>query len=216
MLDIFLPMRMAQVFSEMAFRNVNTAMSLWTDGANRAVSGWSEPSGGTRDDRTVRSWYRQPDAPSRPALPFSGYGFGYPSVSPPAFPPVAQFAPWLGWVEMMGSGMNSGLGGKGGTGAGSCMMPASPAASLALWQAPMQAWMRMMSSMPGGAASPIAFGLMAFGMPRAAAWPTAEASAHAIEASRKAAEGLEQMFSTYRSDGGHAIAQIIWAGRRLH
>lgn len=210
MLDVFLPMRMAQVFSEMAFRNANTAMSLWADSASRSLSVLSEHADvGKRDNRTVRSWYRSPDSPSRPALPWFGFGAPSASFSPTAFPPVAQFAPWLGWMEMMGSG-------KGSNGAGSCMMPASPAASLALWQAPMQAWMRMMSSMPGGTAGPIAFGLMAFGIPRTAAWPAAEASAHAMEASRKAAEGLEQMFSTYRSDGGHAIAQIIWAGRRLH
>jgi 2,4-dienoyl-CoA reductase-like NADH-dependent reductase (Old Yellow Enzyme family) len=76
--------------------------------------------------------------------------------------------------------------------------------------------MKMMAAPAGTPAWPMAFALLACGMPQRAAWSTAEAGAHANEASRKAAEGLEQMFSAYRSDGGHAIAQILWAGRGRH
>lgn len=187
MIDVFFPMRMAQAATEMAFRNANAAMSMWGEAASAAARPAVAVGSSTR---TVRSWYRHPDEPVSPFAMMS---------------PAALMQPW---IDLMSRSVP----------AGSCMMPPMGtgfAAGPQVWQAPMQAWMRMWSMMPTGMqAGPLAFALMAFGMPRSAAWPAAEAGAHAMEASRKAAEGIEQMFSTYRSDGGHAIAQIIFAGRR--
>ena len=227
MFDAMLPFRLAQAATELAMRNATLAMSFWNVGglpSSWAVSPAAAPAI-PHSGRTVRSWYRHPDTPSTPiGMPV----FGMPVFGMAGFNPFAAGSPFMGmpfspaaalqpWMSMMKAG-----------GAGSCMMPAIPAAAplgsmpwlapmQASMQAPMQAWMRMWSQAPTGmTAGPMALALMAFGMPQAAAWPTAEAGAHAMVASRKAAEGVEQMFSTYRSDGGHAIAQIIFGGRRLH
>lgn len=220
MFDAMMPLRIAQTATDLAIRNATLAMSFWTGVAPRAMAMWvgQKPEVGpepARSTRTLRSWYRHPDQPS---LPFGMSPFGLPGLNPFAaetrleslpFSPAAVLQPWL---ETMAGG------------AGSCIMPAMSAASpigMLPWsspmQAPMLAWMKMWSQAPTGMlAGPMAFALMAFGMPRLAAWPTAEAGAHALEASRKATEGMEQMFSAYRSGGGHAIAQIVFAGPRLH
>ena len=52
--------------------------------------------------------------------------------------------------------------------------------------------------------------MVAIGVPRNVAWPIAEANAAAIEAVEIARKSLEEAFSTYRTDGGHATAQITW------
>jgi hypothetical protein len=110
----------------------------------------------------------------------------------PAASPTMQPAPFLVWATAPGGAQNA------------AMLLAAWQPWLRLWaqQTPMQAW-------------PTALMLMAIGMPSAAAWPTAEAQAHAMAASAKAAEGLGQMFASYRSDGGHALAQIVRPSR-LH
>lgn len=59
------------------------------------------------------------------------------------------------------------------------------------------------------AAWPSAFTLMAIGIPKSVAWPTSEANAAMTDAAQAAAETFETTCSSYRSDGGHAVAQII-------
>jgi hypothetical protein len=75
---------------------------------------------------------------------------------------------------------------------------------------PFAAWLDMVSFRGSPAAWPMACMLIAAGIPRNVAWPTAEANAAAIEVADLARKSLETAFSTYRTDGGHATAQITW------
>lgn len=74
---------------------------------------------------------------------------------------------------------------------------------------PFTAWLDMVSFRGSPAAWPMAFMMVAAGVPRNVAWPTAEANAAAIEAADIARRSWDT-FSTYRTDGGHATAQITW------
>jgi hypothetical protein len=87
-------------------------------------------------------------------------------------------------------------------------LPASPPPTAAM--NPFAAWFDMVSFRGSPAAWPMACMLIAVGIPRNVAWPTAEANAAAIEAADLARKSLETAFSTYRTDGGHATAQISW------
>lgn len=78
----------------------------------------------------------------------------------------------------------------------------------------MQPWDVWMSMTPFGRPPVVlqmAYAMMAFGVPREVAMPTAEANLAAIDAAETAAKPFKDAFSTYRSDGGHATAQIKYA-----
>lgn len=70
-----------------------------------------------------------------------------------------------------------------------------------LWTAP---WRR---DMPLGA-WPMAFWMVALGMPQSVALPTARANAAALDAAQTAASAVST-FVSFRSDGGHALAEVI-------
>jgi hypothetical protein len=81
------------------------------------------------------------------------------------------------------------------------------------FQGPLQAWF---SGFPFAAATPawpMAFMLIAYGIPSAVAWPTAEANVAAIDAADAAAVTVRQAFSSYRTDGGHSARQ--WPPEQL-
>ena len=77
-----------------------------------------------------------------------------------------------------------------------------PRAMLAMLDGMMSAW-RLAGPTPAAAA------LMTAGVSHRVAWPTAKAGAAALDAAHIAARSVERAFSSYRSDGGHAVAQII-------
>ncbi len=82
------------------------------------------------------------------------------------------------------------------------------------FQAPFQSWLDMWSAPP--ASWPMAFMLIASGMPRSVAWPTAEANVAVMDAADAAAVSVRQVFSSYRSDGGHSMAQQqVWPPAQL-
>jgi hypothetical protein len=56
---------------------------------------------------------------------------------------------------------------------------------------------------------PMAFAMISFGVPRGVAFPAAEANASALEAAEAAGAVLQNAFSSYRSEGGHASAQLV-------
>lgn len=196
MLDPLLPWRMAQASSGMVMAWTGAAMSSWMElsrqvtcqrpdtgqPAARPEVSWFSP-------RTGRSWYRRPDDDV-------GIRYGW-QPSLPGLPPRVN------------GGALKGLP----FGAGFPLL--SPPAAMALAMQPWQAWLRLMSSARIGSnaqAWPMAFALIAVGMPQSAAWPAAEAGAHMLAATQKAAEGFDQLFANYRSPGGHAAAQIVWPG----
>lgn len=70
------------------------------------------------------------------------------------------------------------------------------------------AWLSMFPLRGPPTAWPMAFVMIAAGVPQQVAWPTAEANAAAMEAAETATKTMNQIFSSYRSDGGHAVAQL--------
>lgn len=56
---------------------------------------------------------------------------------------------------------------------------------------------------------PMAFMMMSSGLPESVAVPTASANAAAADAAIAATAAVRDAVSSYRSDGGHAVAQVI-------
>jgi hypothetical protein len=78
------------------------------------------------------------------------------------------------------------------------------------------AWLDMFSyAAAPPAAWPMAFMLIASGVPRSVAWPTAEANAAVMDAADAAAVSVQRVMSSYRSDGGHAVARQTWPPAHL-
>jgi len=78
------------------------------------------------------------------------------------------------------------------------------------------AWLDMFSyAAAPPAAWPMAFLMMASGVPRSVAFPTAEANVAVMDAADAAAVSVRRVMSSYRSDGGHAVAQQSWPPAHL-
>ncbi len=75
------------------------------------------------------------------------------------------------------------------------------------WQNPWQAWLGATPFAAATPAWPMAFMMIAYGMPSSVAWPAAEANVAVIEAADAAAGTVRQAFSSYRTDGGHSARQ---------
>lgn len=76
---------------------------------------------------------------------------------------------------------------------------------------PVGAWQAMLTApwTLTPAAWPMAYMMVAGGIPKSVAWPAAEANVAAADAAIAMGEAVDQAYSRYRSDGGHAVAQII-------
>ena len=72
------------------------------------------------------------------------------------------------------------------------------------------AWLGMFPTAAPPAAWPMAFMMMASGVPRSVAWPTAEANIAVMDAAEVATVSVQQAFASYRSSGGHAVARQPW------
>ena len=107
--------------------------------------------------------------------------------------------------------------------------PATPAAPAALdfvrmsdaWAAspmfaPMRAWWNLFPLEGNPASWPMAYAMMSAGVPRTVALPAAEANVAAMDAADAATASIDHAFSSYRSDSGFAVAQIVspkaWLG----
>jgi hypothetical protein len=75
--------------------------------------------------------------------------------------------------------------------------------------APVRAWWGMFPLEGNPASWPMAYAMMSAGVPRSVALPTAEANAAAIDAADAASASVDHAFSSYRSESGFAVAQII-------
>ena len=143
------------------------------------LSFWSTAFGAAAPEPEPRSWYRHPDAPHDHA-PRGHFAAGIQL----SFPfPAGSMAGWP-------------------------FAPMPMANPLAAWQAIGQA----MATAPwtlSPAAWPSAFMMMAGGVPKSVAWPAAEANAALADAASAVSEAVDRSYSQYRSDGGHAVAQII-------
>lgn len=74
-----------------------------------------------------------------------------------------------------------------------------------------RAWQSMMVApwTLSPAAWPSAFAMVSNGVPESVAFPAAEANVAAADAAMAVSVAVEQVFSSYRSEGGHASAQIV-------
>jgi hypothetical protein len=77
------------------------------------------------------------------------------------------------------------------------------------------AWLGMFPYAAPPAAWPMAFMMMASGVPRSVAWPTAEANVAVMDAAEAATVSVQQVLASYRSDGGHAVAHQQWPAAQL-
>ena len=69
---------------------------------------------------------------------------------------------------------------------------------------PFAAWLNMFPMTAPSAAWPMAFMMMASGVPRSVAWPTAEANAAVMDAAGAAAASVRKVYSSYHTEGGHS------------
>jgi hypothetical protein len=74
--------------------------------------------------------------------------------------------------------------------------------------------MRAMMPTHGQPAWPMAFAFIGLGMPREWAWPAAELGSTWASAAQDTATAMQKSFSAYRSDGGHALAQVLLPDRQ--
>jgi hypothetical protein len=80
---------------------------------------------------------------------------------------------------------------------------------------PFTFWMRALPLEGNPAAWPMALAMMGYGLPRSVAYPLAGANTAALEAVTSAGRAIDEHwrdFSAYRSDGGHATAQVRIVG----
>jgi len=77
------------------------------------------------------------------------------------------------------------------------------------------AWSNMFQFAVAPTVWPMAFFMMASGVPRSVAWPTAEANAAVMDAADAAAVSVQQAFASYRTEGGHSVSRQIWPPAQL-
>jgi hypothetical protein len=180
-------------------------------------------------------WYCQSmytaDMQSQFAKSYADAMLGYMNASA-----AAQAAVMRQMVDLWTGAMRSAAGGSGlGAQASPAFVPVAPWGLPALSQSPLPQWpfpqwpmsplpmmnpaqaflqpMDWMLSMTPFGRSPVvlqmAFAMMSFGIPRDVAMPAAEANAAALDAAETAAGPFKSMYSAFRTDGGHASAQIV-------
>lgn len=181
--------RIARSSAEAVTGYANAAVAAYADFASQALGLWAQTIDAMLPKPEPRSWYRHPDqrqAPTLSAQPFAWMGL-------PAQPAQA-------WSQIYGQFWQHALG-----------KPAVPSAvGYAVDFNPFTLWMRAWPLQGNPAAWPMAFALMGAGWSRNVAYPMAQANVAAIDAASTAARAAQQQFATYRSDGGHATAQIMF------
>lgn len=75
---------------------------------------------------------------------------------------------------------------------------------------PVSLWLKAWPLQGNPAAWPMAFAMMGMGVSRSVAYPLAEANTAAVDAMTTAGAALERTLASYRTDGGHAVAQILF------
>ncbi len=78
---------------------------------------------------------------------------------------------------------------------------------------PMTVWWNLMPANAVPTSWPMAYAFMSSGVPRAVAWPAAEANAAMIDAAEAAAETVNTAFASYRSESGYTMAQMSYPRR---
>lgn len=141
-------------------------------------------------------WWFMPPQPAAPANPYLA-SFA-PSVPNTQYanalaPMTSMMSAMTPWAEMYWRTF-------------AMFSPQSPAAQMAKTFAPYFPWPALTWSYMQ---TPLTAMLMSSGMPYAVASPSAKASTCAMDAADAAREQMEKVYASYRSDGGHAAAQLV-------
>lgn len=165
------------------------AMMPWAQPAERA----SVPANPLQ---AFMPWMQSPvQAPAASVLPFNPW-LALTPWAQPAAPAPAPFNPWLAftpWAQRPATA------------------PQLNAMSMAFM--PFAFWWG--TAMRGPTfAWPMAYSMIAHGVPDSVAWPTAEANAAVLDATAVLAEQAQQTFASYQSAGGFAMAHV-WAPKTL-
>lgn len=186
MLDTEKQMRFAQCCSDAAFGYAAAASAAYGSLAATTVEFWARQTG--HEPEQPRSWYRHPDAPQ---------AFAMPTV------PATAVQPWFGLLPAAGGAVPVPF-------SWSPDVRADPiGAMMQAWRAAPLAVMEFWRIERAPVAWPMMLVMLAAGLPRNVAVPTAEANAAALDAVTIAGEAVEEVFSSYRSDSGHATAHIV-------
>lgn len=170
--------RAARSSSDAMTGYASAALAAYSELAAQSFSWWARALSPPAAEDEPRSWYRHPDAAARTPQ----------RAAMPAFSPFG----WSPWTLPVQSAMPW-LGASG--------MPRAMPNPFTLW---LGAW--PLQGNP--AAWPMAFAMMSFGVSRQVAFPLANANVAAIDAVNVTGRLMEETFCTYRTDGGHASAQV--------
>lgn len=181
--------RIARSSTDAVAGYATAAVAAYAEFASQALGLWAQTIDSMLPKPEPSSWYRHPD-------------------QRPAHAQATQPFPWMGlaaqpaqaWSQFYGQFWQHALGKPG--------VPAVLAGHAGF--NPFTLWMRAWPLQGNPAAWPMAFALMGAGWSRHVAYPTAEANVAVIDAVSTATRAAQQQFSTYRSDGGHATAQIMF------
>lgn len=184
MLDARLQARLAQNYADAAVGYTNASVAAMSAIANRTLAFWM-PAPETRQTPSGRrdhlSWFDGQRASRRPE-----------PASTDALNPWAAFN---FWTSAMTSAMQP--------------RPTNPSMmAMAMSFGPFAAWWSQALGTPNFA-WPMAYQMIASGVPESVAWPTAEANAAVLDAAVAVKQEVEQAFASYQSAGGFAMAHIL-------
>lgn len=189
MLDTDKQVRFATSCSEAAFGYAAAASAAYGALAADTLEYWKRTFLPEQPKPEPRSWYRHPDVPQPRKA----------SELPLALLPWAPFLAAFGTPAQASQARAAG----------------DPMTMLMnAWAAAPTALFDMWSMQRAPVAWPMAFFMMSAGLPRAVAVPAAEANAAALDAARIARDALHSSYSSYRSDGGHAVAHVVYSCAR--
>lgn len=205
MFDVGLQMRF--------WRNVTEAMTHSTDAAFAAAAIWQKemlsteaapskpPQSSGADFLSLAFWPFQLPTSNIATAPTAGWPMWWWAVPtsstnftlPYSVMTPSSYAAMMPWAELYRSTFTQ-------------MSPNGPYAQWAKTFAPYLPWPVMTWAM---AQMPLTAMLVSSGMPYAVASPSAKAGTCAMDAAEAAREQMQNMYSAYRSDGGHAAAQFV-------
>lgn len=179
------------------WRNISSAMLHGTDAAFAAAAEWQK-------EMLAAGKSPAPAPKSQNVLPMPFWPMGAADQLKTSSASLACFAPWAvadtnafsmmaQWANFYRDAM-------------SVMGPNGPYAQWTKTFAPYFPWPAMTWAYMQ---TPLTAMLMQSGMPYTVAAPSAKASTYAMDAADAAREQIEHVYASYRTDGGHAAAQLV-------
>lgn len=186
------------------WRNFSDAMTHGTEAAFAAAAIWQKEMLAATQEPSRASAISKPAVVPLPFWPMSFAGTTS-SRRAASSSPMACFAPWAAmsdtnaasvlaqWATFYGEAMTA-------------LGPNGPYAQMAKTFAPYFPWPVMTWAYMQ---TPLTAMFMSSGMPYTVAAPSAKASTCAMDAADAARAQMEKVYAAYRTDGGHAAAQLV-------